>query len=393
MISAATPHRTRVMIVSDDPSGGHRAAAKAVNEALGKFSDVETHVYEFQDLSPKPRQAFRRGQMDFMLTHHDLTRFLHRHSMKPGPLYKAFVKSMTWVNQASMQFAQKAVKEENPDVLLSTHMGTNGLSGFWQKNNALQAPAHCVVTDFLAVGVWKADNIQRYYVASEAVKKDLMSYGVDESKVLVTGIPVSSKISEPDLRDREEVKKSLGLDPKKEVILIMGGSRGDQQYVPILEAIEKKGGTQAQVVAVCGKSAERFAEVEAFAKTSSFPVHPRPFVDMRDYYHATDIVVTKPGGLTTAEVLAKGKALIVVSPYAGMEETQVERLTQVGVAKYGETPETTADLALGLLADPKARESLEANAKAFGRPDAAAVIAQDLRMTGQGAYLAKSTAP
>ncbi|MEW6278646.1 MAG: glycosyltransferase, partial [Candidatus Eremiobacterota bacterium] len=128
----------------------------------------------------------------------------------------------------------------------------------------------------------------------------------------------------------------------------------------------------------CGRNEEKLREVEAFAPSVSFPVHPRPFVNMRDYYHAADVVLTKPGGLTSTEVLARGKPMVLVSPYPGMEETNVQRLTQAGVAVFGESPEKAADLAADLLTDPARREKLTTAAASFVHKDAARRIAQDL---------------
>lgn len=370
--------RTKVMIVSDDPAGGHRATARAVNEALHQMADVDSVVCEFQEMGSKPRQIYREQQFNFMFkTAKPLTRFIFRQSMQPGELLRWFWRTISWANHWTLLRAQAMVKKEDPDILLSVHMATNALSRIWQKHHALNAPTHCVVTDYVAFGVWPSENIRRYYVASEAVKKDMESFGVASERLMVTGIPVSPQIVAPDARPQREVKLALGLQPDRPMILVMGGSKGDQQYLPILQELERLG-SKAQVVALCGRNPTRRQEVEAFAHRLSFPVYAKPFVEMRDYYHAADVVITKPGGLTTSEVMAKGKAMVLVSPYPGMEEEQVRRLTAAGVALYGDSAEGAAEQAVRLVVHPALREELSSAARAFVKPDAAMVIARDL---------------
>lgn len=389
ILAAGLKTPTKILIVSDDPSGGHRAAARAVNEAISQLPDVDSKVVEFHDICARPRRFLREEQFRIRNKTKPLTRWAFHQAMDPSPLLRWFLKSMQRCNHWTMTKAQDIVEKENPDVLLSVHMGTNALSGIWQEHGALRAPAHCVVTDYVAHSVWASDNIARYYVASEDVKKDLMRYGVPAEKIMPTGIPISPKIAAPDPRPQEDVKKALGLDPKRPVILIMGGSKGDQKYIPILRELERIG-TTAQVVAVCGRNESARKEVAEFAEGLSFPVHARPFVDMRDYYHAADVVITKPGGLTTSEVMNKGKALVLVSPYPGMEEAQVGRLTKAGVAKYGDTPENAAAAAVDILSNPQAKASLEAAAKAFVKPDAAMTIARDLVASRRSPLLAQA---
>jgi processive 1,2-diacylglycerol beta-glucosyltransferase len=383
MIQAAATTPTRVLIVSDDPMGGHRAAAQAVNQALQQldgdtFTRSDVKLIDFNDLSSPERQLRHARWNPANITDKALARKMFADAMKPSMLKKFAWKHLSCqARHKDFPEAEGIVAGEKPDILLSVHMDTTAMSRAWQRHDALRAPAHCVVTDYIAHYVWAQDNIARYYVASEDVKRDLQSFGIPADRVMVTGIPVNPTIAAPDDRPKAEVKQALGLDPSLPVVMIMGGSKGDQKYEDILQALERQG-SKAQVVALCGRNETKRQEVQALAKGLSFPVHAMPYVDMRDYYHAADIVVTKPGGLTTAEVLAKGKAMIAVSPYPGMEEAQVERLTAAGVARYGETPEMAAKLAVHLLEDAPAREKLENAAKALGRPDAAMTIARDL---------------
>lgn len=364
--------------------GGHRAAANAVLQAIGDSVQtsggppVEPKFIDFNDSSTPERRRKREAQN--FARNHDVenTRKSFHRQMHPSWLTR-----LVWrylipaAKNKDCPHAEAMVAREDPDVLLSVHMDTNAMSAVWQKHGALKGPAHCVVTDYVAHYVWATHSIARYYVASEEVKRDLARYGVPEDKVMVTGIPISPRISAPDARPAEDVKRMLGLHPERPLVLIMGGSQGDQQYAPLLKALEREG-TTAQVVALCGRSEEKRKEVDGLAPTLSFPVFSRPFVDMRDYYQAADLIISKPGGLTTAEVLAKGKPMIVVSPYAGMEEMQVQRLSQAGVVKYGASVAETAALAKRLLTHDDERQALSVAARSFGRPEAASVIARDV---------------
>ncbi|MGE0490608.1 MAG: glycosyltransferase [Vulcanimicrobiota bacterium] len=378
------PASFRTAIISDDPYGGHRAAAKAVREALDSYQpsqSEDTKIFEFHELCSGLRTALNNRYYALRNTSPRLARPMFQSAMNPSWFYKSMWKAMTWIQNAVMPEAHRMVAAHEPDVVLSVHMCSNQYSQTWQDKGQVDAPVHSLVTDYVAQSVWKADNIQHYYVATPQVREDLVGYGIDPERISVTGIPISPQLAAPDHRPQAEVKTKLGLDPNLPTVLVMGGSKGDQKYEEILGGLARNR-TPVQVVALCGRNEARRQEVEDFAAGLDLPVKAVPFVEMRDYYKASDVVISKPGGLTTTEVMAQGKPLVMVSPYPGMEEENVRRLVDAGVAVFGETPDKAADAVHQLIGAPDQCQRLGSMAQAFVNPNAAHDIALHLLAAG-----------
>lgn len=395
-VGRAVARPLRIQTYLDDCNSGHISAQKPVNEALTRLSGrdgnppVETRVFNFFELS-SPERKHKRSSEDAALIA----------NMRPGEGRDLILNPSTpeeieqrrkWAAYAaheSFPQGEEMVRREDPDMVFSVHMDTNHASEHWAQSGALKAPTHCLITDYVGQPCWANDNVARYYVATDAVKGDLVKYGIEPGRILVLGgLPTRNMtISRPP----EEVKKDLGLEPQRPMILMEGGTSGYTKYADILRELQKLGNT-AQVVALCGRDDAqgrnpRREEVHALAGELAFPVIARGFVNnVEAYRHAAQVVITKPGGLTTAECFTMGKATVVASPCRPMEEIQAERLAAEGVTVYSKSPEETAVNAVRLLRDDAARETQEAAARKMGERNVeiAEFIAQDLIKCSRG---------
>src|SRR5689334_25373780 len=133
---------------------------------------------------------------------------------------------------------------------------------------------------------------------------------------------------------------------------------------------------RAQVVAICGRNEElkqRLSKLAARAKPDA-TVILKPFgytLEMDELMTAADLVVGKPGGLTTSEALAKGLVFVIVNPIPGQEERNSDHLLEATVAIRCNNLPTLSYKLDRLLADPARLNSMHANAKQMGRPNAA----------------------
>lgn len=370
----ATPVR-KVWLVHGSYTGGHASAAKALQQALSAQPGVQADVINIADLShsPLPMSTSAEKALEGGKAVNRLRAWWFEQNFKGNPLTYFVTNAAMRVEGLFSDAFLDRVEREKPDVIVSTMSATNALLSAWKGAGKLNVPVHSVVTDFSSHRIWAQENIDHYYVASEAARKDLERFGVDPSRIEQTGIPISPTFAGP-ARDAGEVRKSLGLDPTKATLLLLGGSLGYANFAPVLQALDKLD-VPFQAVAITGRNE---TAREALEKMHfNHPVRVEGFVNnMADWADAADLVITKPGGLTTSELLARGRPMIIADPLPGLEEKMVGRVTETGAAiavhGHDELVETTGRL----LGDEHARGALQQAARQAGHRDAAAVVAQ-----------------
>jgi processive 1,2-diacylglycerol beta-glucosyltransferase len=137
----------------------------------------------------------------------------------------------------------------------------------------------------------------------------------------------------------------------------------------------------AQIVAVCGKNPglkTALEKIVARRKTGSLPVVKVVgfTTEMDEYMAAADLMIGKPGGLTTSESLIKGLGWVVVNPIPGQEEKNAIYLLEHGVGVWCDNLHTLAFKVRSVLDEPGRPEAMRGSALRLGRPDAGATIAQ-----------------
>src|SRR5512132_3072151 len=181
--------------------------------------------------------------------------------------------------------------------------------------------------------MWLCHHYEHYFVALDETREHMVRLGIPAAKVTATGIPIDPVFAET--KDKAAMRKQLGLDANRTTILLSAGGFGVgpvEHIVTTLLDLEHA----AQVVAICGKNAELKARMDKLAAKSAgrrgtlVPVGYTTAMD--EYMSAADILVGKPGGLTTSEALAKGLLLVIVNPIPGQEERNSDHLLEEGVA-------------------------------------------------------------
>jgi processive 1,2-diacylglycerol beta-glucosyltransferase len=223
-----------------------------------------------------------------------------------------------------------------------------------------------VVTDFEAHALWMEPVVDLYCVAAEETRARLLARGAAATDVAVTGIPVAAKFARP--LDAAAVRKRHGLRDDLPVLLVLSGGFGLGPVEAILGALGKVA-SPLQIVVVCGRNEALRARVALCDR--KHPMHVLGFVtDMQDWMAAADLIVTKPGGLTSSEALALGRPLLIVNPIPGQEAANSDFLLEHGAAvKVNRIDDLPAKVARLLGSDQLAK--LAEAARALGRPQAA----------------------
>lgn len=292
-----------------------------------------------------------------------------------------------WAHQFTAGNLRALLMKERPDVVVCTHAFPCGAMVEYKRAYPDAPPVVGVVTDFAVHAFWIHPEVDAYAVATEAMRDIMVARGIAPERVAVTGIPVDPRFtaigeSRPALRER------LHLPRGRKIVLMMGGGLGMGPIVKMMDALSNSREPVCAVV-IAGRNAKLHARVLAAARALDYPVRVLPFVDnVHEYMHAADVLLTKPGGLTTAEALVAGVPMILFKPLPGQEERNVRYLTERRAAVRARTPAELERTVRDLIENPSRTERMAAAIRDIARPDAAAEIAEIVRRLATGKELA-----
>jgi processive 1,2-diacylglycerol beta-glucosyltransferase len=231
-------------------------------------------------------------------------------------------------------------------------------------------PVVAIVTDFGIHGFWIHENVDRYVVATEAMRVALLARRIRPEAILVGGIPVRAEFaSRP--RSRAQLWERLNLPRDRHVVLLMGGGLGIAPIERMLAALKSVRMPLAAVV-IAGKNARMRRRLTDIVESVEYPVRALPFVEnVYEYMHAADVLVTKPGGLTTAEALVAQIPMVLCKPLPGQEERNARFLLEAGAALRIRQIDDLPPVVERLLAGDDERDRMIAAARRVGRPNAA----------------------
>jgi processive 1,2-diacylglycerol beta-glucosyltransferase len=362
----------RVFIATVSAGAGHSQAAAALEEAWRAERPRDTIArLDALDFVPKLyRQLYLKTYVRLVERAPDLWSYVFKKTDNP-----ALVRKLTRVRRSLAKWKAarfiRQMRSFKPDVVLCTHyMPLEIVGRLKAKGRGRFAPLTVsVVTDFEAHALWMEPGVDLYCVAAEETKARLVARGAAAEHVLVTGIPIARKFSVG--VDLEAVRKRMGLRDDLPVLLVLGGGLGLGPVAEILGELNKLA-TPVQVVVVCGRNEELRRELAA--QERRHPTHVLGFVTcMHEIMAVSDLVLTKPGGLTTSEALAMGKPLFVLNPIPGQEAANSDFLLEHGAAAKANRIEDLPFRLEKLLASAKLREMANA-AKALGQRGAAEVV-------------------
>ena len=266
------------------------------------------------------------------------------------------------------------VKDFRPDIILCTHFMPAGVISWLIGNGKLDAQLGVVVTDFHFHAFWITRAFNWYFVAQEEDKIHMEALGLPSDRIEITGIPVDPEFAMP--VDAAAVLLRHGLKPGRPTLLIAGGALGMSPASAVVRQILQLD-RDFQAIIVCGRNEEMLAEISALVKGRSDDFRVFGYTsEISDFMAAATILLSKPGGMTTAEALARGLPMVILDPIGGQEERNADVLLECGAAlKCTEVTLITHKLRL-LLDDPEKLLRMSNNARTLGRPNAAADIAR-----------------
>lgn len=259
------------------------------------------------------------------------------------------------------------LREQQPDCVVAMHVFAARALSVLGKQGLIRVPVLGVNTDFCLHPYWEdCSGLEGLVIPAEEMTGEALDRGIPREILLPLGIPIRSP--ERYRMSREEARSGLGLGPGK-LILLMGGSMGYGHMFSTALALRREAVT---TVCICGKNRLLRFFLRPFRNERLLVLG---FIrDLPEYMRSADLAVTKPGGLSLAELAAAGVPVLLTLPIPGHEERNLRFWTGLGAAASGEKCRTggeTAALALALLEDGDARERMQTAQAALGRPLAA----------------------
>lgn len=391
-MTGAACQAKRVLILSASAGAGHLRAADALLAEFQRHPAVaQGGEVQHWDMLKYTTKLFRHIYSQVYL---DLV------NKAPGVLGFVYAKTDTpWKNEKSRLVFEKfnsgpflrALTDYQPDVMVCTHFTPPFLISNLVELEKLRVKPAVVITDFDVHGMWLVRHYAHYFCAIDEARVYLEKMGIDPHRITVSGIPVDPAFRVE--KEKAAMRRQFGLDLDRFTILVSAGGFG---VGPIEDMIKELFTLKipSQVVAIAGKSEELKTRLDSLASRVQGPValHPVGFTrQMDEYMAAADVLISKPGGLTTSEAMARGLPMCIANPIPGQEERNADHLLEAGCAIRCNNLPTLAYKLQRLLETPGRLEAMRQAAKGFGRPLAAATIVQTL-MTPTAAPAMAATA-
>ena len=264
----------------------------------------------------------------------------------------------------------KYFKEQKPDIIVSTHPFITEMCAILKKKEKINAKINVILTDYASHRFWelKPEYIDNYFVANSEIKYSMIYNGINKEKIHVTGIPVSPAFLKE--YDKEKIYNEFELDKNKKTALIFGGgeyglSNIKEFYTGLLELDE-----DIQIVTIAGKRVKSQEMFKKLAEKSSKKVIILGYTNkIPELMQIADLVVSKPGGLTTTEILTSQIPFAIINPIPGQEEENAEFLLNNGAAIRIFDAKKTKPLLNNLLSDNIRIENMKNMQKHISRPN------------------------
>lgn len=357
----------KILVVYASAGAGHFKAAEGIYNYLRIFyPQVETKLIDIlEDTSAFFKDSYAYGYP--FLVKHALAAWqiaFYATSLRPLQWLTRFIAA--FLNQHNTKKFTKILIEENPDFVISTHFLSSETTAFLRRTHKIKTKLVTVVTDFGVHPFWVCKGTDFYVAASGYTKRQLTSQGVAEEQIKVFGIPVDPKFLEQ--HDRFNLAHKFGINPEKFTVLIATGSFGIGPIEEIVELLHK----EAQILVVCARNQELYQKL----KNKNYPqARIFHFIDnIEELMAVSDIIITKPGGLSISESLIMELLPVFIAPIPGQETENIEALEHYGVGIYPNSLDELKMAVLNFRENPEMLKSVKEAIRKLKRPFAAKEI-------------------
>jgi processive 1,2-diacylglycerol beta-glucosyltransferase len=360
----------RVLVLSASAGAGHVRAAQALERAFAETGAAREvrHIDTLDYTNTVFRRLYSRMYLDMVNRTPELLGWLYDYLDTPWERERRRL----LVDKFNTRPFVRMLEDYQPDAVVCTHFLPAEIISWLKAKKRLTCPLSIVVTDFDVHAMWLCRHYERYFVALDETRAHLEKLGIAAANISVTGIPIDPAFSVH--KDKAAARERLGLTRDRTTVLLSAGGFGVGPVEHLVESV-LEAQHPLQLVAICGRNEEAKKRLEKLVKRTTPRRHAVTVVgfttEMDDYMSASDLLVGKPGGLTTSEALAKGLVMVIVNPIPGQEERNADHLLEQGAAIRCNNLPVLAYKLDRLLADPARFEAMRACVGTMARPRAA----------------------
>ena len=367
-----------VLILSASAGAGHVRAAQALEKAFVQRGAARRvrHVDTLDYTNVVFRRLYSEAYLEMVNSAPEVLGWLYDYLDQP---WKNEGRRLALDRLNTRPFI-KLIEQYQPEITVCTHFLPAEIISWLTAKERLASPQAIVVTDLDIHAMWLCHHYERYFVALAETRAHMARLGVPAEKVIVSGIPIDPVFSEA--KDKVEMRRKHGLKPDHTTIMLSAGGFGSDSIENILSSLLELR-HEAQVVAISGRNEE--LRQKLISLVACYPNKTRVDVkvvgyttEMDEYMSASDLMLGKPGGLTTSEALAKGLVFVIVNPIPGQEERNADHLLEEGVAIRCNNLPALAYKIDSLLDNEPRLATMRENVRRLARPHAAGDIVTQL---------------
>lgn len=316
-----------VLFLSISMGAGHLKAAYALKEYIEKkYPNSKNIIVDtFKYTNPLAHKVIVDGYLKTIKIKPELYGKLYNLSE-----YKKILNKLSHIMNTILSYKiEQLIKEFNPSIIVCTHPFPLQMVSYLKKENKISTPTIAILTDYVNHPLWFHTNIEAFVVGHDYIKQDMIRCGIPKETIFSYGVPVSQVFLNK--KPKHLVRKELLLDDKF-TVLIMGGSLGygnlENTFVNFGKCFR-----DMQIIVVCGENKRLKKKLENISHSFNKKVRILGYTDnISKLMDASDIVVTKPGGMTISEALVKELPMFIISPIPGQEKRNAKFLVTSGAA-------------------------------------------------------------
>ena len=355
----------KILILSVTAGQGHNSTAKALSESLeARGAEVRT-LDTMRYINKLLGKTVDKGYLLIS----SRAKLAYKGAYRLAEMRKKAIDELNPTRLTAKMLSQKLKKyidSFDPDIIICTHIYAGIFVDVLKSEQKIRAKTMAILTDFAFHPYWEeGDDLDYVVVPNESLFLKAREKGFHDGQILPFGIPINPKFENK--TDKREARIRLGLDPDKHTILIMGGSMG---YGNIVKTIDRLDNiiSDFQIISVCGSNKATKAKIDSKVYTKTV-LNFGYTSNVDELMDAADCIITKPGGLTSSEAMAKSLPMIIVNPIPGQEDRNTEFLVNNGCAMAVTPTYTLEEIIYTLFNVPGKLEAMKKSISIYSHPD------------------------
>lgn len=364
------------MIITASVGGGHNSAARAISEGLRiAHPALDVELIDVMDLVPRLFRAYYSGGFALAMTRFpQLYGIGFRLTDRPHRPQRSRIERMRlWRERKNLKRLVDMLPRHRADLIVHTHFLAPPLVAYLRRCGSLSSPQMVVLTDIEAHRFWYSEEVARWFVADESSVETLKRWGIDDGCITVSGIPIHPKWTGP--LKRADILREWRLPNDKQIVLLSGGTEFTCGPIAKIASSLAARCPDACVVVLGGRNKKLLATLASMPAAAEGKIIPQGFTDrLNELVEVCSVMVTKAGGITTAECAAKGAPMVLLQPVPGQEADNAAYYARQGAAVITNNPRQAVQEVSALLADTERLGRMAASARRLHKPATETIV-------------------